>query len=77
MLDIPKTDLKWDGPKGSWFLVNRENGKGAMFNCPKCGQYAGIDAPNHTIADDGAVHPSVVCPYDNCDFHDYIRLIGW
>lgn len=75
MINIPKTDLKWDGPKGSWFPVKRENGeRSAMFICPNCGQAAGL---SHEIKSDGIVHPSVVCPYEGCNFHDFIKLEGW
>jgi hypothetical protein len=31
----------------------------------------------HTIADDGTVTPSVVCPYEGCGFHEFIQLEGW
>ena len=30
----------------------------------------------HSIADDGTVSPSVVCPY-GCEFHEFITLEGW
>jgi len=32
---------------------------------------------DHTIADDGSVSPSLVCPYKNCNFHEFVRLDGW
>lgn len=31
----------------------------------------------HSIAQDGTVNPSVVCPVDKCGFHEFIRLEGW
>lgn len=75
MIDILKTDLRWNGPKGSWFPIKREGGeKSAMLNCPSCGKFAGL---SHEIKPDGTVHPSVVCPYDECNFHDFIRLLDW
>ena len=75
MREIPKTDKKWNGQPGSWFPVKRENGeRSAMLLCPKCGKAAGL---SHAIADDGTVSPSVVCPYDGCDFHEFIRIMDW
>lgn len=32
---------------------------------------------DHIIDKDGIVSPSVVCPEEGCDFHEFIRLIGW
>jgi len=32
---------------------------------------------DHSIADDGSVSPSLVCPYKNCNFHEFVRLDGW
>ena len=31
----------------------------------------------HSIAADGTVHPSYVCPVDGCTFHDWVRLVGF
>ena len=54
------------------------------MNCPKCGNAAALDG--HTIAEDGTVSPSVVCPFkvktkenleEPCGFHDHVRLSGW
>ena len=75
MMDISLTDRRWNGEPGSWFPVRRENGeRSAVLICPKCGRAAGL---SHRIAGDGAVSPSVVCPYEPCDFHEFIRLTGW
>ena len=30
---------------------------------------------SHTVADDGAVMPSMVCP--SCDYHEFVKLEGW
>lgn len=29
------------------------------------------------IADDGTIHPSLVCPEESCDWHVFGRLKGW
>jgi hypothetical protein len=31
----------------------------------------------HSVAEDGTVMPSVVCPNYECRFHGYVRLVGW
>ena len=31
----------------------------------------------HTIAADGVVNPSYVCPVGGCSFHEWVRLVGW
>lgn len=45
-----------------------------FLGCPHCGTAAELD---HSIASDGTVTPSVVCPVIGCDFHEYVRLEGW
>jgi hypothetical protein len=32
---------------------------------------------HHVISDDGSVSPSVVCPHEGCDFHEFIKLEDW
>ena len=43
--------------------------------CAK-GHVAFLDS-GHAIADDGTVTPSLVCPEDGCDFHEFVKLEGW
>lgn len=31
----------------------------------------------HEIADDGTVTPSLVCPYEGCTWHEFVKLEGW
>lgn len=31
----------------------------------------------HTVAADGTVQPSYVCPVGGCTFHEWVRLEGW
>jgi len=47
----------------------------ANVSCPKCGWI--ISLSRHKILDDGSVVPSLVCPYESCTFHDYVKLEGW
>ncbi len=69
--------LKPGDERGQWKRLLRsphDGGLTATLTCPDCGQFATLD---HDIKEDGTVHPSVVCPYDGCNFHDYIKLEGW
>ena len=47
----------------------------ANVSCPECGITASLS--RHTIAADGKVTPSLVCPYGGCSFHDHVVLEGW
>lgn len=31
----------------------------------------------HSIAADGTISPSYVCPAKGCDFHRFVRLLDW
>jgi len=61
----------------------------AELCCPGCGRVAMVGS-NHTVAKDGTVSPSDVCPYDAeyvkrhdlhdeiaCTFHEFIKLEDW
>ena len=65
----------WDG-KGLWKGGRLDGSRTATVSCPKCGKSASLSG--HIISDDGAVSPSLVCPsLEGCDFHEYVRLVGW
>lgn len=49
----------------------------AIVKCPKCGRECGVGKATHSIAADGTVMPSMICPHDGCDFHEYVTLFGW
>lgn len=64
---------------GTWKGLLVPDGQGgyvrkASFTCPACGGIASLS--NHEIAANGAVSPSVVCPF-GCEFHEFILLEGW
>lgn len=44
--------------------------------CPGCGKVALVGS-NHTVANDGTVSPSDVCPFPPCTFHQFIFLEDW
>lgn len=45
-----------------------------VIKCPN-GHVGVLD--DHSITPGGIVEPSVVCPYDTCDFHDRITLFDF
>ena len=60
---------------GTWSPIPRTGkARTAFFRCPSCQNIAPLE---HEIAADGAVTPPVVCPYEGCEFHEFIRLEGW
>lgn len=70
---IPKGSIDFE--KGVWQRVtNGIGGKTALITCPKCGYYVSLST--HTIADNGVVTPSLVCPHE-CDFHENVTLENW
>jgi hypothetical protein len=57
---------------GRWQLMADGS---ATITCPKCGSFGSL--AGHSIAADGKVTPSLVCPWPPCTFHDWGRLNGW
>ena len=82
---IPKGDDKAQA-KGTWWPDTWGDGEGytVSVKCPN-GHISALfsrrdgnpDSTHHVIADDGTVSPSVVCPRDGCDFHEFIVLDDW
>lgn len=64
-----------DYKPGTWKGLKTDKGRSASVTCPKCGGLATLT--DHNIDSNGGVTPSLVCPYDDCDFHDYVVLKGW
>jgi len=68
-----------DAPAGTWirwhwpwpFPAGRPT---AAMPCPKCNR--AFCLAEHTIAGDGRVSPSVVCPH-GCGYHVMMKLDGW
>ncbi len=59
---------------GTWKGGKTEQGRTALFCCPN-GHIGSLS--DHQILDNGLVMPSVVCPHEGCNFHDFIELEGW
>ena len=49
----------------------------AIVTCPRCGRECSIGKATHSIGATGKVMPSMICPHDGCDFHEYVTLAGW
>lgn len=62
--------------RGTWQRTTRDGKETARIACPYCGFAASL-AETHEIDSTGRVTPSVVCPTDDCAFHDYVFLHGW
>lgn len=60
---------------GTWARAQGSGKLTALVRCPECRRIASLSG--HDIREDGIVHPSLVCPYDDCDFHEYVTLDGW
>jgi hypothetical protein len=46
----------------------------ATFTCPNGHTYL---LNKYEILPNGCVHPLVLCPADDCNFHELIKLEGW
>ena len=71
MIQVPQDN---EYKPNTWTEFKTTTGRSADYVCPN-GHLGGLG--DHTIADDGTVSPSVVCPRPGCDFHDHIRLVDW
>ncbi len=66
--DLPFTWRNYIDPDGKAFEIN-------PVIVDSKNHYLSIH--KHTIAPDGTVSPSVVCPAKDCGFHEFIKLEGW
>jgi hypothetical protein len=58
----------------SWKGLQTPSGRNATLTC-RNGHTCALT--QHTIAPDGTVSPSLVCPELGCGFHEWVRLEGW
>jgi hypothetical protein len=58
----------------TWAGGKNEHGRTALA---KCGNGHISSLSGHTIDDKGHVTPSLVCPYDECNWHEVVTLEGW
>lgn len=76
MTDVPRTHAKrFEEPPLSWHpgWARNPDRPIPIFTCP--GGSTG-SLSDWTVAEDGAVSPSVDCRC-GCGFHDFIRLLDW
>lgn len=59
-----------------WRYINLDDGRRtAEIFCPGCARSGTLD--DFDIGSDGSVPERVECPYIDCTFSDFVRLIGW
>ncbi len=46
----------------------------AEMTCPNG---HGMTLKGHAVGSDGTLYPSVVCPYPDCNFHEFSYLADW
>lgn len=47
-----------------------------VIECPGCGNSL-LGVSSHEIEENGNVNASVVCPYKDCGFHEFVVLEDW
>lgn len=72
-------------PRAAWMLTDPDTGNTvadlagigikAFVRCPECGELSSLR--KHSVAPNGTVSPSYVCPFPPCTFHEWVRLEGW
>jgi hypothetical protein len=79
--EIPHVDPKTTTGLGWWWEgFDDHDRRFIIMRCPNGHDGTLRHVKNntgHEIAADGTVHPSIVCPYEGCDFHEWGRLLGW
>ena len=60
--------------KGEW-RDHGGTGRAVLVCCPECGKTHPL--VKHTIDPDGTVTPSLVCPFPNCEFYEFVKLADW
>lgn len=70
-MDAPDRGGRWD-----YWPYDHPNVIIATAACPQ-GHLASISPKVHTIANDGTLSPSYVCPRPGCSFHDFVKFEGW
>ena len=70
---FPKGSIKEQLP-GTWW-----NSVMVMIRCPLCKHIARLStaAGGHHIFSSGEVQPSLICPNDKCNFHEFVILEDW
>ena len=64
--DSPMPPSSWSPLAKGWAVVRCANG-----------HVATVRPPDHEIAEDGTISPSLVCPAEPCGWHVFAQLVGW
>ena len=67
---VPKKETDQDIKPPYWVHMG---GQTVVLTCAN-GHSGTLD---HTVMVNGLVNPSVVCPEDGCDYHEFVMLEGW
>ena len=73
MTNVPRSDLTMGGRLGYQVTMTKA-GWGVDLRCPD-GHIGSLGS--HSIANDGVVTPSVICPHEGCTWHATIKLNNW
>lgn len=77
-MDIQKSEAFTPNTWRHWIdrdFAQKTDIQTAVLTCPNCGN--AMSLKEHTIAENGAVSPSVVCPEKDCTFHEFVVLKEW
>ena len=79
----PHMDSRWDLPTGTYYYNPNAMSDGKkvgllLISCPR-GKEGDLHVATlpHEVKEDGTVNPSIVCPYEGCDWHIFGQLLGW
>ena len=87
-MDFPRGDEQTQAVGTWWTEGKRELDElfSIVARCPGCSKVWAIyhelngkilGGQIHTIAENGTVNPSAVCPFKPCAFHEWIRLLDY
>lgn len=74
-IDQPKSVIP--SSPGTWFWEGADKYVILVEHCPVCRHVFRFAKKVHKISVDGAVSPSVVCPWRGCGFHEFVQLSDW
>ncbi len=77
-MNVPKSDTFTPNTWRNWIdrdFARKADVHTACVTCPNCGNPMSLK--EHTIAANGAVSPSLVCPTEGCQFHEFVILEEW
>jgi len=74
MRNINKGNTDYDFP--SWEAgINLDGTPRALVTCPGCGRLSSVCSLE--LRDDGRTKVLFICGHPDCEFKDFIKLMGW